>query len=478
LERSLLSKLKTMFATPAKCIDIEQRGKVLESVLNIAIPIILAYSLFNYLYGYETLAFFQLGSLLLIIPAWLMSRRATLVATGEFLALFSTAMILLYLLYDGGIAGLGFIWGWLFPFIAFYVAGIQRGWYWCIGFFMAAEVIFMQSLGITATYNADIQILFFTAYLFYLIVSYVFNNIRFQYLFDLEQQVQQRTAQLEHASLYDPLTDMPNRTHVTTLIQALIDRHDENFAVLNLDIDRFNEVNNVLGYEHGDQLLIAFAERIQSYTGDRMFAGRLGADEFAIILQDLPGKKTKQEVNTVVIEHVKQLQETMEQPYLINSAEIELEITIGIEFPTAYNTNASHMIRRANFACHIAKKELGKVAIYDSEQDAHSARKFHVFGELRRAIQNHELRLFYQPKIDMALARVTDAEALIRWISPAEGMISPNDFIPVAESTGLIHPVTQFVLEEAMRQQALWHKKITTSILPSTSLCAISWNRI
>ena len=456
---SSASKLNKIFGDPDKTIAIEQRGEVLRNVLNITIPIIIAFSLFNYSYQYNDLVFVQLGSLLLVIPAWFMARRTELVAMGEFLALFSTAVILLYLTYNGGVAGLGFIWGWLFPFVAFYIAGIRQGWYWCIGFFVIALAIFVPSLGITATYTTDIRVLFFTAYLFYLIVGYWFNDIRFRYLFDLERQVQKRTAQLEHASLHDALTDLPNRSFVTNHLQALIDRKDESFAVLSMNIDRFNEINNVLGYNNGDLLLKAFADRIRSYTDNNMFVGRLGSHEFAFVLQELPAMESKDDVKAIVIENAKRLQKELEEPYNINDSDIELDITTGIELSNSYNTNASHMLKRASFACSIAKRAQDKMGIYDSEQDANSARQFHLFHGLKRAIENHELKLFYQPKIDLKLGMVTDVEALIRWISPDEGLIPPNHFIPVAESTGLMHLITKYVLDEAMQQQALWIKK-------------------
>jgi len=459
LQRSIVPKLNNLFGDPNVCIAIEQRGEVLRNVLNIAIPIIIVFSLFNYLYQYNDLALVQLGSLVLIIPAWFMTRRTELIASAESLALYSTAVILLFLIYDGGIAGLGFIWGWLFPFIAFYIAGIRLGWYWCIGFFIAASIIFMLSLGITASYDADTRVLFFSAYLFYLVVGLRFNAIRFQYLFDLEKQVQKRTAQLEHASLYDALTDMPNRGHVTSYLQALIDREKKSFALLNLNIDRFNELNNVLGYNNGDRLLMAFADRISSMTNKTLFAGRLGADEFAVILQQLPAMESNDDVKLMVLEKTKQLKHELEQPYMINDSEIELDITTGIEFPSSYNNNASHMIKRANFACHLAKKRQDKLAVYDSEQDEISSRQFHLFHGLKHAIENHELKLFYQPKIDMQLGKVTDVEALIRWISPEDGLIHPNQFIPVAESTGLMHLITKYVLDEAMQQQSSWIEK-------------------
>ena len=288
-----MSKLKYIFGDPTKSLAIEQRGKILTDVLSITIPIIIAFSLFNYLFHYNALALLQLGSLLLVVPAWLLARRATLVATSEFAALFSTALIFLYLIYDGGIAGLGLIWGWLFPFIAFYIAGMRQGWYWCIGFLTVASTIMILSLGVTASYDPDTKTLFFTAYLFYLIVGHWFNAIRFQHLFELEKKVHARTAQLEHTALYDTLTDMPNRLHITNYIQTLIDRKSEDFAVLNLDINRFSEINNVLGYDNGDRLLKLFAERIQSYIDNNLFTGRTGGDEFVVILHDLPTGKSK-----------------------------------------------------------------------------------------------------------------------------------------------------------------------------------------
>jgi len=449
-----------IFGDPTIGIAIEERAKVLERVLLITIPIILTFAVFNYSYNFIQLASVQMESLLLILPAWLLARRVALVPVAEFLSLLGAALVLLYLIYDGGIGGLGFIWGWLFPFIAFYIAGIRQGWYWCIGFLTIASAILMLSLGITASYDTDTRVLFFAAYFFYLVVGYWFNAIRFQYLFTLEQKVAARTAQLEHASLFDSLTDMPNRPHITDYISALIKRRNEVFAVISLDIDRFHEINNVLGYDNGDRLLQAVARRIQSHESNNLFAGRMGADEFAIVLHDLATGKTRDEVEAVVLEQSKQLQKAIEQePYSINNAVIELEVTIGIELPNTKDPNAGHMIRRANFACHMAKRTQDKIAVYNSEQEESSARQIQTFIGLRRALQNDELMLFYQPKVDMRIGKVTDVEALIRWVSPDEGFVPPDHFIPVAESTGLIHPVTRYVLDEAMRQQALWLKE-------------------
>jgi len=459
LELSMSQRLRKIFGDPTQRLAIEQRAQVIRNVLNIAIPIIIVFSILNHFFHHDILMFVELGSLLLIVPAWFMAGRAKLVGTSEFLSLFATAMVLLYIIYDGGIAGLGFIWGWLFPFIAFYIVGIRQGWYWCIGFFAVASAIFILNLGVTASYGKNTQAVFISAYVFYLVVSYQFNAIRFQYLFDLETEVHKRTIQIKYASLHDPLTSLPNRLYLTNHIQALIDQQEKDFAVLNLDIDRFNEVNNVLGYDNGDQLLKAFAERIRSHVDGNGFVAHLGADVFTIVLEDFPAGESKPDISAIVTEYTKRLKEVMEQPYHIDDSTIELEITIGIEFPSGHNTNASHMIRRADFACHMAKKEQNNIAIYDPEQDADNARQFQIFGGLKRAIQNRELRLFYQPKIDMHSRKVTDVEALIRWISPENGMIPPDQFIPVGESTGLIYPLTEYVMDTAMQQQTLWHKK-------------------
>jgi len=459
LEPSLSQGLKKIFGDPTQRLSIGQQAQVIRQALNIAIPIIIAFSLLNHFFQHDTLAFVELGSLVLVVPAWHMAGRTTWIATSEFLSLLATAIILLYIIYDGGIATLGFVWGWLFPFVAFYIVGIRQGWYWSIGFFTVASAIFILHLGVTSSYDKDAPVVFLSAYLLNLIVGYRFNAMRFQYLFNLEEQVRKRTAQLEHVALHDALTDLPNRSCLTSHIQALMDQQREDFAVLNLDINRFSGINNVLGYDHGDQLLKAFANRMRSYAKDHAFAARLGADEFAIVLQDLPAGKSRQDINAIVTQHAKRLQEVMEQPYNVGDSTVELEITTGVEFPSDYNTNAGHMLRRANFACHTAKKEQNSVAIYDSAQDENSARQFRIFGGLKNAIQKHELKLFYQPKIDMRLRKVTDVEALIRWISPEKGLIPPDQFIPVSESTGLIYPLTEYVLDAAMQQQALWLKK-------------------
>jgi len=456
--KPIISSLQHILGNPKQTLSDKERIKVLGYLLNIAIPIIIIFTIFNYSYQYFELVWVQLGALLFMLLARVMCYYNQRVYIAESLSLLSTFIILLYLVYDGGVANLGFVWGWLFPFLTFYIAGIRKGWYWCTTFFVATSCIFIFNLGVTSNYDNDTKILFFVAYVFYMVLGYRFNAIRFQYLFNLEKQVYDRTSQLQYIATHDVLTGLANRSYITDKLKQLVSQKTHNFAILNIDIDRFHAINNVLGYKNGDLLLQNFAKRLQTSVGEGSLVGRMGADEFVVILQDLSPQASRQQLESSVKNYIDTLLQAMEKPYAIDGIEVELEITLGIEIPSDYRGNVNHMIRKANFAGLTAKQLQEKFAIYDAEQDKHHVRQFHVFGGLRRALQKNELKLFYQPKIDMKSNKVTDVEALIRWISPEDGMIPPNDFIPVAESTGLIHPVTEFVLNEAMRQQNEWRK--------------------
>lgn len=259
----------------------------------------------------------------------------------------------------------------------------------------------------------------------------------------------------------DPLTSLPNRTLFNDRINQAInisDRQKTSFALFMMDLDRFKQVNDTLGHTVGDKLLQLVAERLQTAlrktdTVTRMrdeTLARLGGDEFAAVLS-LVGN----------VEYAglaaKRILSEMQQPFLIESHSLNVGISIGIAIYPDNGKVADTLIRQADVAMYQAKKEQRGFAFYDSEQDRHSVFQLTMESELRAAMEQNSLQLYFQPKIDMANGNICSAEALLRWNHPERGFIPPDEFIPIAEQSGLIEPLTRWVLNKALEQCTQWH---------------------
>ena len=258
---------------------------------------------------------------------------------------------------------------------------------------------------------------------------------------------------LEQQGVQDALTQLPNRVWLQKHLAEAVENARRNgitLALILLDLRRFQVVNGTLGHATGDRLLEQVAARIASELQGADAAARLGADVFGILRHGVDPKTASQAAE--------RLYQLMETPFYIDQTPIELEALCGVAtFPTLAEDSVQ-LLQRAELALNQAKAEGERFAIYRTEKDTDSRRRLLMFGMLRSAVQRNELILHYQPKLHLASGAIIGAEALVRWDSPELGRVSPGEFIPLAEHTSLIKPLTAWVVEEALRQLTEWEK--------------------
>jgi diguanylate cyclase (GGDEF)-like protein len=242
---------------------------------------------------------------------------------------------------------------------------------------------------------------------------------------------------------HDPVTELPNRTAFNALVDAA-GAADQPSAVLLVDVDHFRDVNDTLGHDHGDQLLAAIGSRLVAEIGTEGTVARLGGDEFGILLPDATSSSAARVAVGILA--------ALDEPFLVDSFPLEITASLGIASIPVHGCNASSLLRRADVALYEAKAQHSGWEVYRAEQDQSSRRRLSLAAELRRAIGEQQLEVFYQPVADLRSGTVTGMEALVRWPHPEHGMLLPDDFVPIAEHAGLIRPLTFYVLRDALRR--------------------------
>src|SRR4030081_1090265 len=260
------------------------------------------------------------------------------------------------------------------------------------------------------------------------------------------------TDALEYQALHDALTGLPNRSLFgDRLRQALLAarRNQKMFGVLLLDLDRFKDINDALGHDRGDSLLQEVTARLRGVLRATDTIARLGGDEFAVLTTD--AKHPDDVVSTA-----RQILASLEGPFAIGDQMVETGASIGIALYPVHGDDPGTLLRRADVAMYVAKRSGGGCSLYAPEQEAQSLRRSGLAGELRRSIPQGEMMLHYQPQILLATGAVYSVEALVRWNHPREGLMPPDRFIPMAEETGIIHPLTAWVIDSALAQLCKW----------------------
>lgn len=262
-----------------------------------------------------------------------------------------------------------------------------------------------------------------------------------------------QAAKLQHQALFDGLTNLPNRVLFQDRLQQVIlsSRRDKRlFALFSLDLNRFKEINDTMGHHRGDQLLNMVAQRLQGHARESDTIARLGGDEFSLLLPST-------DMNGAAV-FAQKLLKLMEEEFNLDGKNVSVGASIGIAIFPEHGHDPDTLMQHADAAMYVAKRSGSSFEFYDEAIGKNELNNIALKNDLRHAIERNELRLYYQPKIGHQHGKVTGFEALVRWQHPQHGLIPPDRFIPLAESTGLIQSLTAWVIEEAVRQCAMLHQ--------------------
>ena len=266
--------------------------------------------------------------------------------------------------------------------------------------------------------------------------------------------------QLQRDAFYDGLSNLPNRAVFMDRLGRAVERakrrSENRFAILFLDLDRFKVVNDGLGHAIGDELLITLSNRLDDCVRSADTVARLGGDEFAFLLEDL-------EVQNEAIKVASRIKEDLKIPFQLNDQDVVISASVGIVISDQGYVRAEDAMRDAEIAMNRAKADGGgSHVIFEAPMRSRAVTLLQMEAELRRAIEREEFQLYYQPIISLADGKVSGAEALIRWLHPQRGLVSPGEFIPLAEDTGLIVPIGDWVLMEACNRLVDWQSRFFT----------------
>jgi diguanylate cyclase (GGDEF)-like protein len=261
---------------------------------------------------------------------------------------------------------------------------------------------------------------------------------------------------LAHRVLHDPLTDLPNRTLFLdrlALALARLRRHQTSIAVLFIDLDNFKVVNDSLGHNAGDKLLVELSGRLRDAIRPSDTIARFGGDEFVVLCEDISDARGAVTVGQRIVE-------AAVEPFMLEGREMFVSASVGVALALDSDATPETLLRDADAAMYRAKERgSGRVEVFDEALRARIMERLDLENGLRRALQRDELRVYYQPEVSSSKGRMIAVEALVRWEHPERGLLEPKDFVPLAEEIGLISDIGEWVLNEACQQIATWRAR-------------------
>ncbi|WP_066504507.1 putative bifunctional diguanylate cyclase/phosphodiesterase [Abyssisolibacter fermentans] len=271
---------------------------------------------------------------------------------------------------------------------------------------------------------------------------------------------------------YDPLTGLPNRLLLNERLKIAIEyakSHNTKLSILFLDLDDFKKVNDGLGFEIGDMLLKEVSARLKILMHDRDIVARIGADEFIILKYDVGSKLDLTNIASKLLN-------VFSNKFVIKGHDIYISVSIGISVYPKDGEDADSLVKNSNLAMYQSKKKIGnKYEVYGLLVDENATKKIKLENDLRKALENNEFEVYYQPKINLLTMKIMGVEALIRWRHPVKGIISPVKFIPLAEKNGLIEPIGDWVLETACKQSIEWQIQGYEPLIMSVNISAVQF---
>lgn len=285
--------------------------------------------------------------------------------------------------------------------------------------------------------------------------------------------IKKNQEELKKLAYFDPLTSLPNRTNFELMLESEIKlnvRNNTTSALMLLDLDNFKVINDSLGHTIGDELLIEVAQRLKTIGRKSDTICRLGGDEFALIIRaPIQREKIQLVANRIL--------KALSEPFYILGNEIFITTSIGISLFPEDSSNKNELIKNVDLAMYEAKKEKkGTYKFFKAQMNQENMKFLTIQKDLRKAILNHEIFLNYQPKIDLKTMKIVSVEALVRWNHPTNGIIMPDNFLGIAEHSGLIHPIGEIVIKQAMRDMKALNQELNTNIGVAINLSTRQFN--
>ncbi|MBE0362000.1 hypothetical protein PULV_a3673 [Pseudoalteromonas ulvae UL12] len=270
----------------------------------------------------------------------------------------------------------------------------------------------------------------------------------------MQHSIEEREVEINQLAYFDKLTELPNRNHFVSHLNKVIAEHQQQgltLAVLQLDLDRFKEVNDTLGHAFGDALLKVVAKRLQTFVYPHAFIAHFAADEFGLILPDIDVHQLDSVIG--------QFEKLFTWSFSVDDVALDIDASFGVSLYPEHGDTSGKLLQCTDIAMHACKGKHVHHVVYYPQLNKHSLLRLSLMSELRSAINDDQLELFYQPKLDLIQQKIVSVECLVRWHHPEHGFIQPDDFIPLAEQSGHIRALTEWAIDTALKQKKLWLKQ-------------------
>ena len=439
----------------------ERRENVL-TIAPIGFVVATLFALFNTILApFAVLGAIEAGcALLLLLPAIRLAKRGEHIPQAENLLMVCGIIVFGALVIIGGVGGTGLFWAYSFPFMAFFIKGQRVGWVWNAAFLLLVGCLLLALRGQPFAYPYDpVQIPhYLSSLLFVSVIAACFNLLRSRFQEKLHEGVIANTAtaqhyldQLQFLALHDPVTKLPNRTRILPILEQEISQarlRRGGLLVIAIRLSRLAEISNIIGNDATNELIQAIAASLQQVVGNNGVLARIAREELLVIYHmrkpQYDTDKVTRQVGSYSLD------------YEIRGFPVHIDYTAGIAIYPQHADQADALLHKAEQSMLQALQQGHAATMYDSRQDEAFVRYHYRFGRLRDAMAQNQLTQHFQPLINIRTGKLVAAEALARWFDPEEGFISPLEFIPIAESSGLIKPLTRWTIREALHQCVLW----------------------
>ena len=464
MQADAMKRIQRFFGLGSKDVaPLSERRTYLRTAIHIALPVTLLFSVINYLEGQQLLATIEfVDALVLLSLAHHISKDEQRISLAENLSVVYGLVITGALAVLGGVEGSGPLWIIAFPFFAFLIKGQAGGWISCVIWWIALATAFLLFDGSAATYQYHPDYLRQTAYMvvFYTLLAAAFNVVRTDFELKLDKLVKENTRKaqlyldkLQFWAMHDRASRLPNRNYLREQVESDLNGPESggsyHYLVAAVKVQRYLDVACILGSDGGRTLSRAIAKVLNDRFGEFACVANNRPDEFFVAYWGTPEEIAPDTIKLRFADLLLELQ--------FGNLNTSLECSVGIAYTPDHATNADDLLIRAEDALRQAERGGKQLALFDESERQAIIRSHDIYNRLNEAIEGRKLSLFYQPKIDLQANRVVGVEALARWIDETEGFISPDEFIPIAESSGMIKPLTAWIIDEGFKQAKEWH---------------------